>query len=268
MTFIASRSVMKELRALWVPWLACLAVMAACALEGARWSRLAIPMYFLGAVALGALSMGHEYSHRTITLLLSQPVSRGRLFVQKLGVVAALLLTLFIAAGLVMSYAMGRGSTAYSSQRTAALVLPVLCGLLVAPWLTMLCRSALAGAVFSLAIPGLLFTIGEVVAATHYSSHSQAEHFSMSVLWGGTLGLCAVGGAMGWRTFMRLEATEGRGSEMRLPQWLQVSRTVTASPGLTRHHPVWLLVKKELHLQQMALAISGLYLAAGPESCR
>jgi ABC-type transport system involved in multi-copper enzyme maturation permease subunit len=262
MTLAVPYPVRKEFRALWIPWLACLVVMAACALEGARWSRLVIPVYFLGAAALGALSMGHEYSHRTITLLLSQPVSRARLFVQKVGVVAALLLTLFIVDGLVLSYAMGRAPTAYSPQRTAALVLPVLCGLLVAPWLTMLCRSAIAGTVFSLAIPGLLFTIGELVAATNYSSHSQAEQFSMSVLWGGTLGLCAIGGVLGWRTFMRLEATEGPGAEMRLPQWLRLSRAVSASASdLTRHHPVWLLVKKELRLQQMALAISGLYLA-------
>jgi hypothetical protein len=252
---MAARSVMKEFRALWVPWLACLAVMAGCALEGGMW-RLVMPVYFLGAMALGALSMGHEYSHRTLTLLLSQPVRRGRVFAQKQGVLAALLLTLFIAAGFLMS---GRAATGHSSQLTAALVLPVVYGLLLAPCLTMLCRSAIAGTVFSLAIPGLLFTAGELVAATKFGSHSEAEHFSMAVMWGGALAVCAVGGVMGWWTFMRLEATEGRGTEIQLPQWLRLSRAVSPSPGLTRHHPVWLLVKKELRLQQMALTISGLY---------
>jgi hypothetical protein len=203
---------MKEFRALWVPWVCCLAVMTGCALAGGLWSRLVMPTYFLGAIALGALSMG-------------------------------------------------RPATALSSQRTTALVLPVLYGLLVAPWLTMVCRSALAGTVFSLAIPGLLLTTGAVIAATKYGSHSEAEHFSMSLLWGGTLGLCAMGGVMGWRTFMRLEATEGRGTEIRLPQWLRLSRAVSPPSGLTRHHPVWLLIQKELHLQQMALAVSGLYVA-------
>ncbi len=259
MTSTAARSVMKEFRALWVPWLACLAVMAACALAGGEWST--IPVYFLGAMALGALSMGHEYSHRTLTLLLSQPVRRGRVFGQKQGVLAALLLTLFIAAGFLMSYATGRTATGHSSQRTAALVLPVVYGLLLAPCLTMLCRSAIAGTVFSLAIPGLLFIAGELVALTKYGSHAEAERFSMAAMWGGALAVCAVGGVMGWWTFMRLEATEGRGTEIRLPRWLRLSRAVSASPGLTRHHPVWLLVKKELRLQQMALTISGLYMA-------
>jgi ABC-type transport system involved in multi-copper enzyme maturation permease subunit len=261
MTLAVPYPVRKEFSALWVPWLACLAVMAGCALEGGMWSRLVMPIYFLGAMALGALSMGHEYSHRTLTLLLSQPVRRGRVFAQKQGVLAALLLTLFIAAIFVMSYATGRPVTGHSSQRTAALVLPVAYGLLLAPCLTMLCRSAIAGTVFSLAIPGLLFTAGELVAATKYGGHSQAEHLSMAVVWGSALGLCAIGGVMSWWTFMRLEATEGHGTEIRLPRWLRLSRAVSASPGLTRHHPVWLLVKKELRLQQMTLAISGLYVA-------
>jgi hypothetical protein len=75
---------------------------------------------------------------------------------------------------------------------------------------------------------------------------------------------------MGWRTFMRLEAIEGGGSEIRLPGWLRLSRGVSASSELTRRHPVWLLVKKELHLQQMALTIAGLYVAgwAGVVSTR
>jgi hypothetical protein len=79
-----------------------------------------------------------------------------------------------------------------------------------------------------------------------------------------------VGGVLGWRTFMRLEATEGRGSEIRLPSWLRTSPTVSAARGLTTRHPTWLLVKKELRLQQMALAISGLYVAgwAGVVSTR
>jgi ABC-2 family transporter protein len=258
---LLSAPLKKELRALTAPWLGCLAVMATCALQGG-WSWLVTPTYVLAAAALGALSMGHEYSNRTMALFLSQPARRSRLFVLKFGVLAAVLLSLCVVAGLFVVYTSGAHIVSADPSRWAAvLILPALCGLFLAPCLTMLCRSAIAGAVFSLAIPGLLFTIAQVIASTNYGSHSQAERFSMSALWGGTLGLCAVGGVLGWRTFMRLEVTEGPGSEMRLPPLLRLSRTLPASRGLIRHRPVWLLVKKELRLQQMALAISGLYVA-------
>ena len=50
--------------------------------------------YVLGSVALGALSMGHEYTGRTLTLLLSLPAHRRRLYLVKLGVLIAMLVTL------------------------------------------------------------------------------------------------------------------------------------------------------------------------------
>ena len=50
--------------------------------------------YGLGAVALGALSMGHEYTGRTLSLLLTQPVSRWRLFAVKSGIAALMLVAL------------------------------------------------------------------------------------------------------------------------------------------------------------------------------
>lgn len=259
-----SCSLRKELRALSLPWLACLAAMAASAVYGGGWLRsLGMPTYFVGAVALGALSIGHEYSHRTLTLLLSHPARRGRLVVEKLSVLAVLLLTLYAVASLIMFDASGfRNAGARQSERVAALFLPVLCGLFVAPWLTMLCRSPIAGTVFSIAIPGLLLLLGESLGVAKYGSGSAPEGFRMAVLWRGMLGLCAVGAVMTWRTFMRLEAIEGRGPEVHRPRWLRPMRTIAAAHTLTKRHPVWLLAKKEMRLQQMALAVGGLYLIA------
>lgn len=249
----------KEIRALLVPWLACLAGIAAAAVLGRLWRGLAMPTYAIGAVAIGAWSIGHEYTDRTITLLLSHPVRRSRLLLEKLRVLAAILLTLFAAASLFMWHATGLRTASAHPSEWAALLLPALCGLCLAPWLTMLCRSAIAGTVFSLAIPGLLLVVGELVAATTFGSPSGAKHFRMVVLWGGTLSVCAAGGVMGWRTFMRLEAIDGRGQDVQLPRWLRPSRTLTAIPSLSKRHPVCLLVKKELRVQQMALVVAGLY---------
>jgi hypothetical protein len=142
------------------------------------------------------------------------------------------------------------------------LLLPVMCSLCLGPWLTMLCRSAMAGTVFSLAVPGILLMAGELIGILRYGSRDAAEDFRMLVLWTGTLGVCATGGLLGWQTFMRLEAMEGRGQDMQLPRWPRRRSTPAAVTTLTKRHPVWLLVKKELRLQQMPLAIGALYLIA------
>jgi ABC-2 family transporter protein len=255
-------SLTKEFRALAAPWLASLATIGAAAFLGGRWRVLVLPAYFLGAVALGALSMGHEYSHRTITLLLSQPVSRKRILADKLSVLAILLLTVSTASSLFVFQATGLRNPGHASEWAAGLLLPVLCAVCLAPWLTMLCRSAVAGAVFTMAVPGLLLILGEVFGLLMYGHSAAANELRTALLWRGMPGACAVGGVMGWRTFMRLEAIEGRGQDVQLPQWLAPWRTLSAERGARARHPIWLLMKKEVRLQQLPLAVSGLYLIA------
>jgi hypothetical protein len=97
--------VRKEIRALLPVWLVCAgAIVAAAVLQGigghrartfAAWPIFA---YVLGSIALGALSMGHEYTGRTLTLLLSLPADRRRLYLVKLGVLFPMLLTLAVLA--------------------------------------------------------------------------------------------------------------------------------------------------------------------------
>ena len=110
--------------------------------------------FAFGSVALGAQSFGHEYTHRTLGLLLSQPIDRRRLFLYKVAVLSVMLVTL-TATTLVMYHELLRRAASPHTE-PAMLVLAAACGLFVAPCLTMLCRSTLAGVVFTIAIPGLL----------------------------------------------------------------------------------------------------------------
>ena len=107
-------------------------------------------VYAVGTVALGALSIGHEYTNRTLTLLLSLPVDRRRLYLVKLGVLIPMLVAL---AALASRPARTRRALDPAGA-APILLLAVACGLFLAPWLTMVCRSPLAGIVFALAIPG------------------------------------------------------------------------------------------------------------------
>ena len=59
---------------------------------------------------------------------------------------------------------------------------------------------------------------------------------------------------MGWWLFMRLESIDGGASEIQLTWRPRRARDFAPS------HPVWQLVKKELHLQQLTFALTALFL--------
>ena len=64
--------------------------------------------------------------------------------------------------------------------------------------------------------------------------------------------------------FIRLEAIESRGVELSLPSWVpglsgRARAIPAAPPAFARRPAMWLLVKKELRLQQLTFAVSGLY---------
>ena len=87
-------------------------------------------------------------------------------------------------------------------------MLVVLGGLFVTPWLTMLSRNPLAGAVFTGPIPGLIWLLVDEFVA---------RPMQLVVFGCGDAGLCAVAAVLGWRTFMRLEAIDGQGASLRWP---------------------------------------------------
>ena len=250
--------VTKEIRALAFPWLACAACMALPAmtdvprgLEG-----LGVPAYFLGAAALGALTIGREYSDRTLRVLLSMPMSRTRLLAAKLGVLALLLLTLVLVA---YTLVFGDSRVPRSTRLVMSLV-PLLCGLGLAPFLTMACRNAIAGAVFSMAIPGVMFVAGELLGTWMYGHGPVMEAFRLAFVWSSTLGMSAIGFVASWWMFLRLEAIDGNGEHISLPRWSPwTSAPAAPSWAPVARHAMWLLVKKEVRLQQLAIAIAALH---------
>ncbi|MEP6916093.1 MAG: hypothetical protein ABJC89_10625 [Acidobacteriota bacterium] len=251
----------KEARALIVPWLACMAIMVvAPRLDSPGiFGGVAAAAYVLGVAALGALSIGHEYTGRTLSLLLSMPASRQHLLLVKAGVLGAMLMTLSLVSRMFVFPPL----PGHIPEHLAVLVLPVLCGLCLAPWLTMVCRSAIPGAVFTVVIPSMLWLLGERIGVRTYGRGPQMEAFRLTFLWSSMVVLCAIGAVAGWRTFMRLEAIEGPSQDLQLPRWVRSPLPAGASVrGFTRRNPVWQLVRKELRLQQMTLVVSGLYIVS------
>jgi hypothetical protein len=248
--------VTKELRALLPAWIA--SMLALCALPLVPAGGLFegwILVYGLGSIALGAHSIGHEYTYRTLSLLLAQPSHRRRLFLTKLGVLAPMLLTLAATAWTVLFI---RGTFQQSSTGGPPLVLllPTAAALFLAPRLTMMCRSTLAGVVFTVAIAGLVAIPADILAAViHGTRAPEGAALQGAIFLGGMTAICTIAAVTNGRTFVRLEAIDGAGADVAMPRWLRRTTRV----GTRR--PLWLLAKKELHLQQMTFVIVALYIA-------
>lgn len=234
--------VAKEVRALLPVWLGSVAVAGALAAAGLGIPRdLGIFWYGSACAALGALSIGHEYTNRTLPMLLAQPASRARILVRKLAVLAVLLVTLSAVAWRAALLPPG-------ADAPMILALSVLCALSVTPWLTMLFRNPLAGAVFTMPVPGWIWVIASLFTR---------EPAKIAAFEWGTAGFCAIAAVLGWRTFMRLEAIEGKGANLSFR--LEAEATRTEDGAARRRHPMWLLAKKELALQVPSIAVAGTY---------
>jgi hypothetical protein len=257
-TTVLPAGLVKEIRALFPTYAAILiAVVAGSFADSHTLIATGLLAYAFGSVALGAQSFGHEYSHRTLALLLSQPTDRRRLYLYKLGVLFVMLATLAVATVLLFRDAM---KLAYSPHtEPSMLVLAAACGLFMAPFLTLLCRSTLAAAVFTIAIPGLLAAGADIVGGLIYGMQNAGaiDQFKLTVFWRGMFLICTVSAIAGWRMFRRLEAIEGH-ADVQLPDLL--TRTAAAT-GIARRrrHPIAALIRKDLRLQQMAFVVAALY---------
>jgi len=251
----------KEVRALFPTFtLILVAVVAGRLAEGHIMTAVGLLGYAFGTVALGAQSFGHEYSHRTLALLLSLPTDRRRLYFYKLVVLAAMLATLAAVTLLLFRDILNLGYRPHTEP--SMLVLAAACGLFIAPFLTLVCRSTLAAAVFTIAIPGVLATGADIVGGLLYGIDTAAaiDRFKLAVFWRGMFLICSVSAVAGWWMFTRLEVLEGH-SHIQIPNPLR-RHTVRAAASRTRHHPIAALIGKDLRLQQMAFVVAALYVVS------
>ena len=212
--------------------------------------------YVFGSLALGAQSIGHEYTYRTLGSLLAQPSDRRRLWLAKVSVLAVMLLWITATMWKIPSnrHDFDAAWSWYAPQML------FLSALFIAPWLTMLCRSSLAGMIFTGALFWLFWGASAVFLIATVGVNSRTGHDSVLMAVRMMLGLCAIAAVLGWRLFVRLEAIDARGAALTLPSWLLRTASTSAFAVAGRaQHPVWMLVKKELHLQQMTFVIVVLY---------
>ena len=209
--------------------------------------------YIVGSLALGAHAIGHEYTNRTLATLLVQPWKRSSMLLTKTAVLALMLVTLALIAWPLLFHTIARMVGDFPEYPT--LLLPLIGGLCVAPYLTMQLRSQMAGVVFTAAIPGLTYLALLLAGVSVYGIQSDAaERLAIAVWPPAMLMFAGVGAVLSARSFMRLQAIDGGREELRLPRWLAVIED--RNPV---RPPLWMLVKKELRLQQMTFALVALY---------
>ena len=243
----------KEFRALLPLWAVCAGGLLATALDLPLPIRSgAAAVYILSCAALGAYAFGHEYVHGTMPLLLAQPIARSRIYLIKLGVLALMIAAL---RSLLFVVPFPEGQSVFASLFVP---LPILAALFLAPWLTLVTRMPLAGALFSMSLSAIVLIVAEWVAVGGYGFTEIADPFKIALIRWMMLALCAVGAVMGWRTFERLETAGGHGGS----RGARVARRAAAAAEYqppVRRSPVWLLVGKELRLQQITFVVAAMF---------
>jgi hypothetical protein len=244
---------LKEVRALLPLWAVCTGLVLATRFVTFReYEGIAILAYGLGSCALGAHAFGHEYSHRTLAQALSQPLDRRWLLLVKLSTLVTFVTALGVAGYATILQDFDKPPA--PPEVTARLVWTI--AVVLAPAMTLLCRSTLAGAIFSASLPATIGLAGALIGIYRFDPDFGAvDRFQEAFFWRRMPVLFALAPVVGWRAFIRLEAIEGRGREFHWPEWLTLRGT-----GTTRG-PVRQLIAKELRLQQMVFAIAAIYIA-------
>jgi len=108
--------------------------------------------------------------------------------------------------------------------------------------------------VFTLGLSGMLLVAGEWIGISKYGYSREVDDFRVAFVWYALVVLSA-GSALGlWRAFGRLQSLDGGDDAIDL-----TPGTVSTSHALRRQNPIWLLIKKELRLQQLSFTVAALF---------
>ncbi len=252
----------KETRALLPMW-AAIAGLMGLSLLIERFDALAFSwsVYAFGCVLLGSFVVGQEFQHRTMGLLLSQPVPRLRIWGEKLLVLGAALVGLCLWLTVLGYFRWSATNTKFGSSddalaATAVWILPLLLGFCTGPGLTSLARGTIGGVALTFMCPFGVFILCLWFLPDGLDS---PRRWVLNVIvfiaaFGIYAGLMLLWGC---RRFQCLEDRHGHGQELSLPAVLtkpfaEFTGRFTLGHGSALGH----LVRKEVRLHLPAFVVA------------
>lgn len=228
--------------------------------ESAEMTEWILVAYGFGCLLMGASAFGSEFEHGTISGLLTQPLPRATLFLEKVSVLGILLLVATFNVWLALDRVPNYGPDQPRILLATLLPLVAFCS---APLYSLISRSTLAGVVFATAIPiGLFatFSLG-LEAASRLGSQTPAMLNLESNLISWSIPVYLLFTLLaGWRVFSRYQVpgggAGGRSSSgmhpLSLPMDRILQRLLPPTNGTAR------LIRKELRLHVVPWLVAGI----------
>lgn len=208
----------------------------------------------VACVMMAGSSFGSEFQHRTLSLLLSQPIPRSVIWREKMMVLGAGMMTSL--AALLVCLAVYYPVS--DQDAWPALALIPLCAFCGTPFWTLELRQSIGGMVAAVGAPcGILAAYALVVE--QLGGHEPAA--LVSVIISLLLIYCALVYWLGYAKFQRLEAVDMPSRELGLPASLEAIVVAPLTKISSRFRgPFATLLKKEFRLQQISFLLAGVFI--------
>jgi ABC-type transport system involved in multi-copper enzyme maturation permease subunit len=255
----------KEIRLILPAWIAAMlmvavlpAILQTLSLNNVPYNPDFLPIPFgLGILFLSVASFGQEFSFKTFSLLLSQPVPRRRIWLVKIAILAvafvSVLLALFVCYKIYF-YLRPVYNIPFPIDILTIYGLVILSGGL---WATLLLRQMTGAFWFAILVPAfLMLVLFEFSEHFHWSQHTDTYGIMTIFLFYPIAGFL-----WAWKMFLRAQDTQWAGGEISF-SWRRKSLEQTAA-SFSSHPRHWLsaLVRKEFQLHQTTIVIASVVLA-------
>lgn len=207
----------------------------------------------VACVVMAGSSFGNEFQHRTLSLLLSQPIARSVIWREKMLVLGTGMATSLIAL-LISLVVSGPASGRVEWLPLALIPLCAFCG---APFWTLSLRQSIAGMVSAVGAPcGIVAVYALVVMQLGGNEPAALAPAVLSLLFI----YCAVVYWLGYAKFKQLEAVDSPSRDLSLPAGLEAFFVAPLTRISSRFRgPFAALLKKEFRLQQISFLLAGLF---------